>query len=76
MIERQHDLFGVKTQFGSDLFQRVDGGSVDIGLAGLAQPAITGADAVTLEQAFQGGRTAVRVARSAPLPAPASGAES
>ena len=59
VIFGQQQLFGVQTQLLGHIFDRVDRGAIDIGLAGLAQAPIAGGDTEPLEQAFQGGWSAV-----------------
>ena len=36
VIDGDHDLLGLESKLEGDLFQRIDGGAVDIGLAGFA----------------------------------------
>ena len=61
VIGRQHDLLGLESQLIGDVFERVDGSAIDVGLAGLAQAAIVDTNAEAFQQTFEGGRTAVQV---------------
>src|SRR5580693_5284417 len=45
MVDGQHDLLRFDAKLVGDFFQRVDGGAIDIGLAGFAQAAIVNVDA-------------------------------
>lgn len=61
MIDGQHDLLRFDAELIGDFFQGVDGGAVDIGLAGFAEAAVVDIDAETFEEAFEGGGAAIHV---------------
>jgi hypothetical protein len=52
VIDGEHDLFRLDAELIRDFFQCVDGGAVDIGLAGFAQASIVDVDAETFEETF------------------------
>src|SRR2546429_375024 len=59
MVDRHHDLIGVEAEQAGGVFQGVDGGAVDVGLACFPQAAVADVGAESAEQAGQGGRPAV-----------------
>jgi hypothetical protein len=61
MVHGEHDLLRFDAEFVGDNFQRVDGGTVDIGLAGFTEASVVDVDAETFEEAFEGGGSAVHV---------------
>jgi hypothetical protein len=56
-------LFGGQPQLYGYLLQAIDRGPVNAGLAGFAQAAVTGVDAVPFEQTVEGGRATVHSRR-------------
>src|ERR1700732_5098483 len=61
MIERQYYLLGLEPELVGNFLNSVDGGAVDIGLAGFAEAAIMHVDAETAQEAFQSGRATIHV---------------
>src|SRR5512140_2801418 len=59
MIGRNHALLGTHTQLIGDEFDGINRRAVDIGLACLAQPAVTDWDVKPFEQALQCGGAAI-----------------
>ena len=59
VVNRHHDLLRREAELGSDLFHRINGSPVHIGLAGLTEAAVTNGDTEALEEAFERRRTAV-----------------
>ena len=53
MIGGEHDLLGLEPELVGDFLDGVDGGAVDVGLAGFAQAAVIDLNIETLEQGFQ-----------------------
>jgi hypothetical protein len=53
MLHGQHHLLRVDTELIGDSLDGVDRRTIDIGLAGFAQPSITDWNAETFQQAFQ-----------------------
>jgi len=54
-------ICSASSELVGDFFHGVDGGAVDIGLAGLAQTSVVHRDAETFQQGLEGGRAAVHV---------------
>ena len=50
VIGGQHDLLGLEPKLVGDVFQRVDGRAVDVGLASFAQAAVMDVDAESVQQ--------------------------
>ena len=63
MVEGYKNLVGIQAELFSDHFERVDRGSVDIGLAGLAQTAVVHVDAMAFEQGLEARRPAIHLRR-------------
>jgi hypothetical protein len=61
VIHGEHDLLRLDAELIGHFFQCVDGGAVDIGLAGFAQAAVVDVDAETFEETFEGGGSAIHV---------------
>ena len=61
MIHRQQDLFGLEPELIGGFLDGVDGRTVDVSLAGLAEAAVVGANGETFEQGFQRRRAAIHV---------------
>ena len=59
MVNRRHDLFSVETKLNGEFFNRIDGGSIHVGLAGLTETTITDGDIEAFEEALQRGWPAV-----------------
>ncbi len=57
MIRRHYHLSRIQPQLSCNVFQRIYGGAVDVGLTSLPQPAVTHGDAEALEQALERCRT-------------------
>src|SRR6266853_4390456 len=55
MVHRRHNLFSVKAELDSEFFNRIDRGSIHVGLAGLTESAITDRDTEAFEEALQRG---------------------
>ncbi len=53
MLRRHEDLLGHEPELLREVLQGVDGGAVDVGLAGLAQAPVAHADAEALEHALE-----------------------
>ena len=63
VLRRHHDLLRVEAKLHGGLLHRVDRSAVHIGLAGFAQPPVTGRNAKAFQQAFQRGGAAVHCGR-------------
>ena len=59
MIRGDHHLLGLEPEPARDGLEHVDGSSVHVGLARLAEPAVVDGDAEALEETLQHGRPAV-----------------
>ncbi len=59
VIDGQDDLLGIEAELNRDLFDRIDGRAVDVGLAGLAQAWVAGTDSEPLDQTLETRRPAI-----------------
>jgi len=59
VIEGHHHLLGIEAERPREVLDGVDGGAVDVGLAGLAQASVARRDLEALKQAVEGRRPAV-----------------
>src|SRR6516164_1789575 len=59
VIDRQHHLFRLQAETAGRVLEDIDGGPVDVGLAGFAKPAIMNRQAKSFEGTLEHGRTAI-----------------
>ena len=61
VVGRQHHLLGLQAQLDGQVFQRINGGAIHRGLAGLAQAPIAGVNAEAFQDGLEGSRAAVHL---------------